>query len=246
MKGIILKTAMALCLSAGVTAAMAQTEQPEVLKKQEGQPSQDTQKPSGGTSEGQAGTEPPVNPSKEAPAEQQQPSGQQPSGEQGGSSGTMKSDEQKGTKQPSGQSSQPADQTGQQPTGQTDPQSGTTTDQKTDRPTTEGTTTPEQKPASGSETTKQGQSSGTTVNITTEQRTEIKQVITETRVEPVRDIDIDISVGVAVPRTIEVHRLPPRIIKIVPDYEGYLYFVLADGRIVIVDPDSYEIVAILA
>ncbi|TIU54111.1 MAG: DUF1236 domain-containing protein, partial [Mesorhizobium sp.] len=40
-------------------------------------------------------------------------------------------------------------------------------------------------------------------------------------------------------------RLPARIVKIVPAYEYYEYFVLADGRIVIVDPDTYKIVLIL-
>jgi hypothetical protein len=34
-------------------------------------------------------------------------------------------------------------------------------------------------------------------------------------------------------------------VEIVPAYEGYSYFVLADGRIVIVEPDTLEIVVIL-
>jgi hypothetical protein len=84
------------------------------------------------------------------------------------------------------------------------------------------------------------------VNVTAEQKTEIKQIVTETRVEPVRDIDFEVNVGVSVPRTIELQPLPPRIVKIVPGYEGYRYFMLADGRIIIVDPDSFEIVFIIA
>ena len=43
----------------------------------------------------------------------------------------------------------------------------------------------------------------------------------------------------------QLHRLPARIVKIVPAYESYEYFVLADGRIVIVDPDTLKIVLIL-
>jgi len=83
-------------------------------------------------------------------------------------------------------------------------------------------------------------------NVTVEQKTQITQIIHETHVQPVRDVGFDISVGVEVPRhKIRLHRLPPRIVKIVPAYERYEYFVLADGRIVIVDPDTYEIVAIL-
>ncbi|TIU81558.1 MAG: DUF1236 domain-containing protein, partial [Mesorhizobium sp.] len=83
-------------------------------------------------------------------------------------------------------------------------------------------------------------------NVTVEQRTQVTQIIHETKVEPVRDISFDISVGIEVPRhKVRLHRLPARIVKIVPAYESYEYFVLADGRIVIVDPDTYKIVLIL-
>jgi len=101
---------------------------------------------------------------------------------------------------------------------------------------------------SSKRTTRSGEKSGskTEVNITSKDRTVIKQTIHETHVQPVRDIDVDIAVGVAIPQTIELHPLPPRIVEIVPAYRAYRYFVLADGRIVIVDPDSYEIVYIIA
>ncbi len=36
------------------------------------------------------------------------------------------------------------------------------------------------------------------------------------------------------------------IIAVVPDFEGYQFFVLADGTIVIVDPDTLHIVTIIA
>ncbi|WP_417020922.1 DUF1236 domain-containing protein [Candidatus Phyllobacterium onerii] len=83
------------------------------------------------------------------------------------------------------------------------------------------------------------------VNVTAEQKTKIKQVITETKAEPVRDVNFEVNVGVAVPRTVELQPLP-RIVKLVPRYEGYRYFLLVDGRIVIVDPDSLEIVLVIA
>lgn len=83
--------------------------------------------------------------------------------------------------------------------------------------------------------------------VTVEQKTEIKQIVQEVDVEPIAvdRIDFDIEVGVAVPRTIELRPLPPRIVRIVPAYENYLYFVLADGRIVIVEPDTLKIVVII-
>jgi hypothetical protein len=39
-----------------------------------------------------------------------------------------------------------------------------------------------------------------------------------------------------VPRTIELHRLPPKAVEIVPAYREHLCFIVADGTIVIVDP----------
>ena len=52
-------------------------------------------------------------------------------------------------------------------------------------------------------------------------------------------------IGVAVPSTVVLHPLPPRVIEIVPDYRGYEYFVLADGRIIIVEPGTLKIVYVL-
>jgi len=112
-------------------------------------------------------------------------------------------------------------------------------------------TTGTEQPASedGSATAEDAQqpSNETTaaVNVTVEQKTEIRQIVREVNVEPVTDIDFEINVGVAVPRTIEFRPLPPRIIELVPAYRDYVFFVLADGRIVIVEPSSYEIVLII-
>jgi len=82
------------------------------------------------------------------------------------------------------------------------------------------------------------------VNITTQQTTEIKQVITQVNVAPV-SVNFEVNLGVAVPQTVKLVALPARIVEIVPQFQGYLFFVLADGRIVIVAPDTLKIVAIL-
>jgi len=82
------------------------------------------------------------------------------------------------------------------------------------------------------------------INISTEQRTEIRNVIVENKVETVKPT-FSVSVGVAVPKTVKLHRLPPKVVEIVPQYRTYEYFVLADNRIVIVEPSTYEIVYIL-
>jgi hypothetical protein len=59
------------------------------------------------------------------------------------------------------------------------------------------------------------------------------------------DIDIDVSVGVAVPRTVVLHPVPVDIVEIVPAFRHYRYFVLANGEIVIVDPATFVIVYVI-
>lgn len=82
------------------------------------------------------------------------------------------------------------------------------------------------------------------INISAEQKTEIRNVIVESKVETVKPT-FSVSVGVSVPKTVKLHRLPPKVVEIVPQYKNYEYFVLADNRIVIVEPSTYEIVYIL-
>ncbi|WP_245488812.1 hypothetical protein [Mesorhizobium sp. M7D.F.Ca.US.004.03.1.1] len=56
--------------------------------------------------------------------------------------------------------------------------------------------------------------------MTVEQKTQITQMIKETKVEPVANVDFEVSVGIEVPRhKIRLHRLRARIVKIVPAYE---------------------------
>jgi hypothetical protein len=84
------------------------------------------------------------------------------------------------------------------------------------------------------------------VDVTTEQQTQIRTAITEVNVAPVTDIDIDITNGVVIPQTIKLQPLPATVIAIVPQFEGYLFFLLPDGRIVIVAPDTLKVVYILS
>ncbi|HXV30575.1 MAG TPA: DUF1236 domain-containing protein [Sinorhizobium sp.] len=102
------------------------------------------------------------------------------------------------------------------------------------------------KPAAsgGSETT--GAISSSDVDITAEQKTELRTVIQEGDAKPVDSVDFNVSVGTAVPESVTLQTLPPRVIEIVPAYREYRYFVLADGRIVIVNPGDMKIVAVIS
>ena len=46
------------------------------------------------------------------------------------------------------------------------------------------------------------------------------------------------------PRSVRLHTVPSDIIAIVPDYRAYEYFIY-DNKVVIVDPDTFEIVDII-
>ena len=85
---------------------------------------------------------------------------------------------------------------------------------------------------------------GAGAKLSTEQRTQITSVIKETRVQPVTNVNFSISVGTRVPRDVHFHALPPRVVTIYPEWRSYKY-ILVKEQIVIIDPDTYEIVAVL-
>lgn len=98
--------------------------------------------------------------------------------------------------------------------------------------------------ASGSVTMETDPGTTASIDLSAEQQTELRTELTQ-GASPV-DATFDINIGATAPDTIEVRPLPPRFVEVVPQYEGYRYFVLADGRIVIVEPDTTEIVYIMS
>ena len=75
-------------------------------------------------------------------------------------------------------------------------------------------------------------------------RTEFRQSITRTNVRAVTNVTFNVGVGTVIPRSMTLHRLPPAILTLVPDYEGY-EFILVRDDIVIIDPDTYEIIDVI-
>jgi Protein of unknown function (DUF1236) len=91
-------------------------------------------------------------------------------------------------------------------------------------------------------TTGQAASGG---KLTTEQRTQVRSVITKQNVKSVTNVNFSISVGTRVPRSgVEFHTLPAEVVTIYPDWRGYEFFVVND-QIVVVNPRTLEIVAVL-
>ncbi len=85
---------------------------------------------------------------------------------------------------------------------------------------------------------------GAGAKLSTEQRTRITTVIRDQHVAPVTNVNFAISVGTRVPRDVAFHPLPAEIVSIYPDWRGYEFFLVRD-QIVVVDPRTFEIVAIL-
>jgi hypothetical protein len=97
------------------------------------------------------------------------------------------------------------------------------------------------------ENTARGHDQGgrTAVNLSQEQRTKIKDVIVRDRdVARVPSANFALSVGATVPRTVHVRVLPSDVVTIVPEYRGFAYIVVGD-QLLIIDPVTMEIVAIL-
>ena len=86
---------------------------------------------------------------------------------------------------------------------------------------------------------------GAAAKLSTEQRTRISTVIRNEHVAPVNNVDFAVSVGTRVPRErVNLRALPSEIVTIYPEWRGYEFFLVRD-EIVVVDPRTLEIVAVL-
>jgi len=85
---------------------------------------------------------------------------------------------------------------------------------------------------------------GAGAKLSTEQRTRITSVIREQHVAPVEHVDFAISVGTRVPHDVRFYPLPTEVVTIYPEWRGY-EFILVNDQIVVVDPRTFEIVAVI-
>jgi hypothetical protein len=85
---------------------------------------------------------------------------------------------------------------------------------------------------------------GAGAKLSTDQRTKITTVIRNQHVQPVTNVNFSISVGTRVPRDVSFHPLPTEVVTIYPEWRGY-NFVLVGGQIVVIDPATFEIVAVI-
>ena len=62
--------------------------------------------------------------------------------------------------------------------------------------------------------------------------------------QPVNNVNFSISVGTRVPREVSLPSASGRIVTIYPEWRGYEFFLVRD-QIMVVDPRTLEIVAVL-
>jgi hypothetical protein len=82
------------------------------------------------------------------------------------------------------------------------------------------------------------------VDIKPEQKTVIKQTIVKENIRP-QKIDVQVRVGVRIPRTVVLHPLPSTIIEIYPAYRPYKFVMVDDDTILVIDPTDWEIVDVI-
>ena len=85
---------------------------------------------------------------------------------------------------------------------------------------------------------------GAGAKLSTEQRTKITTVIRDQHIAPVNNVNFSISIGTRVPREVSFHPLPAEVVTVYPEWRGYEFFLVRD-QIIVVDPRTFEIVAVL-
>lgn len=126
-----------------------------------------------------------------------------------------------------------ADKAAQDKSGQNEPGAAPSTAQT--NPTKSTTTT----------TTGQG-AAGASARLSPEQRTKITAVFKTqkvAKVEPAK-LNVSISVGTRVPSTLRFYPVPQEVVVIYPEWRGYDY-IMVGNQIIILQPGTHEIVAIL-
>jgi hypothetical protein len=190
-------------------------------------------------------------------------SGQSQASGQGASDQRRRSDQNAGQQSgPSGRSTAGADQRQQPSAGPSRRDSSQTSSSSTDQQGSRAgaTATRQQDQSTQSATTGRSGTQGSTasqsrdtettgaisgtVKLNQEQRTQITQAFTSTKVQPVNNVSFSVSVGSTVTDSVRLYDVPPEVVRLVPQFRGYRYLVVRD-EIVIVEPRTKNIVEVI-
>jgi hypothetical protein len=97
--------------------------------------------------------------------------------------------------------------------------------------------------ASRSSATTGSAAAGARVRFRPEQRETIRTIVMR-EAECRHELRLDFSIGLPLPRTVEICEFPDAVVAEVPEIREYRYMVRGDD-VVIVDPDGYRIVEVI-
>jgi hypothetical protein len=103
----------------------------------------------------------------------------------------------------------------------------------------------ERQPDGNQKSTQQGTQHNGRVQVSEQQRGGVRERLLKEGKFKKTKLNIHVNVGTRVPRSVHLLPLPLAIIDFAPAYRGYDYVVLEDETIVIVDPQSYDIVDVI-
>jgi Protein of unknown function (DUF1236) len=87
--------------------------------------------------------------------------------------------------------------------------------------------------------------SGAPAALSAEQHAKIWSTLRGEKSERLTNVEFSTTVGGVIPRTVHLYRLPVSIVEYAPQYRGYEYILVGD-EILIVDPRTLRIVAVIA
>jgi hypothetical protein len=176
------------------------------------------------------------NKSKSGTAAEKSKSGTAAENEENERSGTAAKQNERNQKLPPGNSAerQPSEKDGNAPATASDTNRKSSTDNQNGRSASDA-----QNQSNRASNTRNNQQT----RISSEKQVRISETLSrEHLAPPERDLNISIRVGEAVPSRVRLHRLPPEIVSIEPEYRDYEYF-STDDDIIIVEPGSHRIVS---
>ena len=97
--------------------------------------------------------------------------------------------------------------------------------------------------SSKASTTGQGAAAAGAANLSTEQRTKITSIIKKQHVQRT-SLNISVHVGASVPASVHFYPLPTEVVEVYPEWRGY-DFILVGDQIIVINPRSHVIVAVL-
>ena len=90
-----------------------------------------------------------------------------------------------------------------------------------------------------------GTKSGAPAALSTEQHAKIWSTLRGEKAERLTNVHFSTTVGEVVPGTVHLYRMPASIVEYAPEYRDYEYILVGD-EILIVDPRTLRIVAVIA